>query len=161
MPNRIVATEAAPKAIGPYSQAVLVERPGGVTLYCAGQIPLDPATGALVEGDVRVQTERVLRNVEGVLAAAGLGLADVVKTTVFLTDLADFAAMNEVYGGFFRGAFPARSTVPVPALPRGAKVEIEVLAARDLPAPRARKAVGKGAARAAGRKAGGRKPRRR
>jgi 2-iminobutanoate/2-iminopropanoate deaminase len=130
MPHRIVASQAAPRAIGPYSQAVLVERPGGSTLYCAGQIALDPATGELVPGDVRAQTERILRNIEGVLAAAGMGFADVVKSTVFLVDLADFAGMNEVYGGRFQGAFPARSTVQVTALPKGARVEIEVVAVK-------------------------------
>ena len=129
MSNRIIAGEAAPRAIGPYSQAVLVERPGGATLYCAGQIPLDPATGELVAGDVRAQTERVLRNVEAVLAGAGMTFAQVVKSTVFLADLADFAAMNEVYARFFTAPFPARSTVQVAALPRGARVEIEVVAA--------------------------------
>ncbi len=128
MPNRIIASEAAPRAIGPYSQAVLVERAGGSTLYCAGQIPLDPATGELVAGDVRAQTERVLRNVEAVLAGAGMTFAQVVKSTVFLADLADFAAMNEVYARFFTAPFPARSTVQVAALPRGARLEIEVVA---------------------------------
>ncbi len=128
MPKHIIATPDAPKAIGPYSQAVLVEGPAGRTLHCAGQIPLDPATGDLVAGDVAAQTERVLDNVRAVLAAAGMTFADVVKTTVYLTDLADFARMNEIYGRHFHEPHPARSTVPVSALPRGAKVEIEVLA---------------------------------
>ena len=129
MPKHIIATPDAPKAIGPYSQAVLVAGPAGKTLYCAGQIPLDPATGELVPGDVTAQTERVLDNCRAVLAAAGMTFADVVKTTVYLTDLADFARMNEAYGKRFApGACPARSTVPVAALPRGAKVEIEMLA---------------------------------
>jgi len=128
MPNQIIATAGAPRAIGTYSQAVLVDGPGGKTLYCAGQIPLDPATGELVPGDIVAQTERVLDNVGAVLAAGGMSFANVVKTTVFLADLADFAKMNEVYARRFTGAFPARSTVPVPALPRGARVEIEVLA---------------------------------
>ncbi len=129
MPKHILATPDAPKAIGPYSQAVLVEGPAGKTLHCAGQIPLDPATGELVAGDVTAQTERVLDNVRAVLAAAGMTFADVVKTTVYLTDLADFAKMNEAYGKrFTAGSYPARSTVPVAALPRGAKVEIEVQA---------------------------------
>ena len=131
MAKRIISTPAAPQAIGPYSQAVLVERPGLKTLHCAGQIPLDPATGELIAGDVAAQTERVLQNVKGVLAAAGMTLADVVKTTVFLVDLGEFARMNEVYARHFGGAYPARSTVPVPALPRGARVEIEVLAVRE------------------------------
>jgi 2-iminobutanoate/2-iminopropanoate deaminase len=131
MSKRIVSTPDAPQAIGPYSQAVLVERPGLRTLHCAGQIPLDPGTGALVEGDVAVQTDRVLRNVQAVLAAAGMTLRDVVKTTVFLVDLAEFGRMNEVYARYFDAAPPARSTVPVPALPRGAQVEIEVLAVQE------------------------------
>jgi 2-iminobutanoate/2-iminopropanoate deaminase len=131
MPTRILSSDSAPKAIGPYSQAVLVERQGAQTLYLSGQIPLDPATGALVAGDVAAQTERALANVEALLAAAGLGFADVVKTTVFLTDLADFAQMNEVYARRFVAPYPARSTVEVAALPRGARVEIEVLATRD------------------------------
>jgi 2-iminobutanoate/2-iminopropanoate deaminase len=131
MPKRIIATSGAPKAIGPYSQAVLVEGPGLRTLHCAGQIPLDPATGELVAGDVAVQAERVLQNVAAVLAAAGMALSDVVKTTVYLVDLADFSRMNEVYARHFREPYPARSTVPVPALPRGARVEIEVLAVQE------------------------------
>lgn len=130
MPNRIISSTAAPKAVGPYSQAVLVEQAGHATLYCAGQIPLDPATGELVGGDIRAQTERVLANLEGVLSAAGMGFGQVVKSTVFLVDLADFAAMNEVYASRFAGALPARSTVQVAALPRSARVEIEVVAVR-------------------------------
>ncbi len=130
MPTRAIAAQGAPKAIGPYSQAVLVEAGGARTLYCSGQIPLDPASGELVQGDVAAQTERVLANVEAVLAAAGMTFANVVKTTVFLADLSDFARMNEVYGRrFAAGALPARSTVQVAALPRGASVEIEVIAA--------------------------------
>jgi 2-iminobutanoate/2-iminopropanoate deaminase len=128
MAPTIVSSPGAPRAIGPYSQAVLVERGGGRTLYCSGQIPLDPATGELVTGDIAVQTERVLANVEAVLAAAGMSCADVVKTTVFLADLGDFARMNEVYAKRFPAAPPARSTVQVAALPRGARVELEVVA---------------------------------
>jgi len=128
MPKEIIATPEAPKAVGPYSQAVLVDGPPRRTLHCAGQIPLDPRTGELVAGDITAQTERVLDNVQAVLAAAGMTLAHVVKTTVFLTDLADFSKMNEVYGRRFGAPYPARSTVPVAALPRGAKVEIEALA---------------------------------
>ncbi len=128
MPRTIIATPDAPKAIGPYSQAVLVEGAPKRTLYCAGQIPLDPASGELVAGDITVQTERVLDNVQAVLAAAGMTFANVVKTTVYLTDLGDFAKMNECYARRFNVTPPARSTVPVAALPRGAKVEIEVLA---------------------------------
>ncbi|BDG07054.1 RidA family protein [Anaeromyxobacter paludicola] len=127
MKKTIVASASAPKAIGPYSQAVLVEQPGRV-LHASGQIPLDPATGELVQGDIAVQAERVLANVGAVLAAAGMGFANVVKTTVFMVDLADFARMNEVYGRHFPGEFPARSTVQVAALPKGARLEIEVTA---------------------------------
>jgi 2-iminobutanoate/2-iminopropanoate deaminase len=128
MSNRIIATDAAPKAIGPYSQAILSERGGARTLYCSGQIPLDPATGEIVAGDITVQTERVLENVAAVLRDAGMAFSNVVKTTVFLTDLADFAKMNDSYAKRFPSNPPARSTVQVAALPRGARVEIEVLA---------------------------------
>lgn len=120
----VVATAAAPAAVGPYSQAV---RAGGL-VFCAGQIPLDPATGALVEGDVAAQTERVLENLKAVLQAAGSGLERVVKTTVFLQDMADFAAMNEVYARYFPQEPPARAAVQVAALPKGARVEIEAIA---------------------------------
>ncbi|MGH2720174.1 MAG: RidA family protein [Actinomycetota bacterium] len=123
--REVVSTERAPAAIGPYSQAV---RAGGY-LFCSGQIPLDPATGALVEGGIAEQTAQVLDNVTAVLAAAGLTPADVVKTTVFLAAMEDFAAMNDVYARCFTDAPPARSTVAVKALPKGALVEIEVLAA--------------------------------
>ncbi len=143
-----VSTPAAPKAIGPYSQAV--EARPSRTLHCSGQIPLDPATGEMVQGDIRAQTERVLANVGAVLAAAGMGFGDVVKTTVFLVDLADFAAMNEVYGGRFPAPCPARSTVQVAALPRGSRVEIEVLAVKEGAATRA---AARPAHRPAGRKA--------
>ena len=135
MPSRLLTSDAAPKAIGPYSQAILVERGEVRMLHCSGQIPLDPATGELVPGDVAAQTERVLANVEALLAAAGLEFAHVVKTTVFLTDLGDFARMNEVYARRFRPPYPARPTVQVAALPRGAAVEIEVFATGELPQP--------------------------
>jgi len=128
MAPTIVSSPAAPRAIGPYSQAVLVERGGGRTLYSSGQIPLDPTTGELVPGDIAAQTERVLANLEAVLAAAGMSFADVVKTTVFLADLGDFGRMNEVYAKRFPSTPPARSTVQVAALPRGARLEIEVVA---------------------------------
>ncbi|MBY0278800.1 RidA family protein [Candidatus Binatia bacterium] len=124
MSARIVATDGAPAAIGPYVQARIVGR----TVYCSGQIALDPATGQLVDGDVPEQTRRVLDNLTAVLAAAGGGLADVVKTTVFLADMADFAAMNEVYAARFVEPYPARSTVAAAGLPRGARVEIEAVA---------------------------------
>ena len=123
--KKVIATSEAPAAVGPYSQAVAV---GGL-LFCAGQIPLDPATGEMVAGDVAAQTERVCANIAAVLKADGKTFADVVKTTVFLTDMAHFAAMNAVYAKHFTEPFPARSTVPVAGLPRGAQVEIEVVAA--------------------------------
>lgn len=119
-----VQSEAAPKAVGPYSQAILA---GGL-IFCAGQIPLDPATGQLVEGDIAVQTGRVLDNLAAVLTAAGSDLAHVAKTTVFLADLADFNAMNEAYALRFGEHRPARSTFEVGRLPRGAKIEIECIA---------------------------------
>lgn len=120
----IIHPANAPAPVGPYSHAVRV---GGL-LFCSGQIPLDPATGQLVPGDVTAQTERVMANIQGILTAEGLGFANVVKTTVFLIDLSDFAAMNETYARHFTTDYPARSTVQVSALPRGAKVEIEVVA---------------------------------
>ncbi|MCX7826524.1 MAG: RidA family protein [Verrucomicrobiae bacterium] len=125
MKTTIVATDKAPKAVGPYSQAVRA----GDFLFCAGQIPLDPATGNLVAGGIREQTERVLENIKAVLASQGIGVEHVVKTTVFMTNLADFAAMNEVYAKCFPTNPPARSTVQVAALPKGAQIEIEVTAA--------------------------------
>ncbi|MFQ5694861.1 MAG: RidA family protein [Terriglobia bacterium] len=119
-----IATEKAPGAIGPYSQGV---KANGF-LFCSGQVALDPATGQVVSGDIRAQTERVLKNLEAVLTAAGSSLAEVVKTTVFLTDLNDFAAMNEVYGTFFPENPPARATVEVRRLPKDVKVEIDLIA---------------------------------
>ena len=123
--KKVIATPDAPAAVGPYSQAVAV---GGL-LFCAGQIPLDPATGEIVAGDVAAQTERVCANIAAVLKAGGMTFTNVVKTTVFLTDMANFAAMNAVYAKYFNEPFPARSTVAVVGLPRGAMVEIEVVAA--------------------------------
>ena len=120
----VIATPNAPAAVGPYSQAIAV----GDLLFCAGQIPLDPATGELVGDDVTAQTERVCQNIAGVLGAHGFNFSNVVKTTVFLTDLANFAAMNAVYARYFTEPFPARSTIQVAGLPRGAQVEIEVTA---------------------------------
>ncbi|MCC6232353.1 MAG: RidA family protein [Verrucomicrobiales bacterium] len=116
------AQGAAP--VGPYNHAVRV----GSLLFCSGQIPLDPASGQLVAGDIRAQTERVLENIKLILDDQKLGFGQVVKCTVFMTDLSAFAAMNEVYGRYFQGDYPARSTVQVAALPRGAAVEIEVIA---------------------------------
>ncbi|HUL60175.1 MAG TPA: RidA family protein [Anaeromyxobacteraceae bacterium] len=124
-----VSTPNAPKAIGPYSQAIAVAPgPAGRTVYLSGQIPLDPATGELVPGPIEEQTRRVMENLKAVLAGAGASLEDVVKTSVFLADLADFARVNEVYGRYFPGTKPARSTVQVAALPRGARVEIDAIA---------------------------------
>ena len=126
MKRQIVATDAVPKAIGPYSQAVCA----GDYIFCAGQIPLDPATGNMVAGGIIEQTTRVLENINGLLRAQGLSFSNVVKTTVFLRDMDDFAAMNEVYGKYFIKDFPARSTVQVARLPKDALVEIEVVACR-------------------------------
>lgn len=114
----------SPAAVGPYNHAVRV----GDLLFCAGQIPIEPATGNLVGGDIQAQTERVLLNVQAILEDQKLTFANVVKSTVFLTNLADFAGMNEVYAKFFTADFPARSTIQVAALPKGASVEIEVIA---------------------------------
>ncbi len=119
-------SDRAPAPVGPYSQAIVA----GDHVFCAGQLPLDPATGQIVGDDVRAQTRRVLDNLAAVLAASDSSLDRVVKTTVFLTDLADFAAMNEVYGERFGGHRPARSTVEVGALAREAKVQIECIAVR-------------------------------
>jgi 2-iminobutanoate/2-iminopropanoate deaminase len=124
MTKTIIKPAGAAPAVGPYNHAVRV----GDLLFCAGQIPVEPATGQLVAGDIRAQTERVLQNVSLILQDQGLSLAHVVKSTVFMTNLAEFAAMNEVYAGHFRKDPPARSTVQVAALPRGANVEIEVIA---------------------------------
>jgi len=119
----------APKAIGPYSQAQVVRLHGGNRMvFVSGQIPLDPESGELVGADIKDQTRRVLENVSAILGGAGLALADVVKTTVFLADLNDFQAMNEVYATFFSADPPARSTLQVGALPRGARVEIDAVA---------------------------------
>jgi 2-iminobutanoate/2-iminopropanoate deaminase len=124
-----IHTTAAPAAIGPYAQAVAA----GPYVFMSGQIGLDPVSGQLVEGGVEAQTRQVLANIAAVLAAAGLAFADVVKTTIFLTNMADFAAINTVYGESFEGGpVPARSTVAAAALPRGALVEIEVIALRRL-----------------------------
>lgn len=124
MSRQIIHTDQAPAAIGPYSQAVRA----GQFVFTAGQIGLDPTTGQLVADDVAAQTRQVMANLAAVLAAAGSNLGQVVKTTIFLTDMADFAAVNAVYGEFFPAEPPARSTVAVAALPRGARVEIEAIA---------------------------------
>jgi 2-iminobutanoate/2-iminopropanoate deaminase len=122
--KQVVATQKAPQAIGPYSQAI---KANGM-VYASGQIPIDPATGQVISGDIAAQTERVLKNLTEVLAAAGSSLQKVVKTTVFLKNMSDFAPMNEVYGRFFTQEPPARSTVEVARLPKDALVEIEVIA---------------------------------
>jgi len=122
--KQIIKPLKAPSAVGPYNQAVRL----GDLLFCAGQIPIDPATGNLVSGDIKVQAERVLENVKAILDDQNLTFASVVKSTVFLTNLADFAGMNEVYAKYFTADFPARSTIQVAGLPKGANVEIEVIA---------------------------------
>ena len=129
MERDIVATDRAPAAVGPYSQAVRA----GDLVFTAGQIPLDPDTSQLVAGDIQAQTRQALQNVQAVLEAAGASLANVVKVTVFLTDMGAFKAMNTIYGEFFSDAPPARSAVQVSALPLGAQIEIEAIAVRDAP----------------------------
>ena len=119
-----VSTSAAPAAIGPYSQAIRA----GSLIFVSGQIPLDPASGTMVEGDIAAQTHRVFRNLTGILEAAGTSLDRVVRATVFLADMNDFAAMNEVYGSYFSSPAPARSTIQAARLPRDARVEIDVIA---------------------------------
>jgi 2-iminobutanoate/2-iminopropanoate deaminase len=126
MANGIVSTEKAPRAIGPYSQAVI----SGELIFTSGQIPLDPGTQQMVAGDIRAQTERVMDNLAAVLDAAGAGFENVVKSTIFVVDLGDFATVNEIYGKRFPRSPPARSTVQVAALPKGARVEIEMIARR-------------------------------
>lgn len=131
MERNQISTTAAPAAIGPYNQAVRV----GQFVYCSGQIPLDPATGSLIEGDISAQTHRVLQNLQAVLESAHTSLANVVKTTVFLVHMSDFQAMNAVYASYFEGPgriAPARSTIAVAELPRQAQVEIECVAFLDM-----------------------------
>lgn len=122
----VVSTASAPAAIGPYSQGIRV---GGMTFF-SGQLGIDPATGRLAEGGVKAQAQQALRNIAALLDAVGATPADIVKVTIYLVDMADFAAVNEVYGGFFDSAFPARSCVAVHRLPLGGLVEIEVIAAK-------------------------------
>ena len=124
--RQAVTAEGAPRAMGPYAQAIVA----GDLVFCGGQVGLDPASGRLVAGGIEAETARVLENLSAVLAAAGLGLGDVVKTTVYLADLGEFAAMNGVYGRFFSAPYPARATIGVAALPAGARVEIEAVATR-------------------------------
>ena len=122
--KQIIKPAKSPTAVGPYNHAVRV----GDLLFCAGQIPIEPATGNLISGDIKAQTERVLENVKAILEDQKLTFTNVVKSTVFLTNLGDFAGMNEIYARYFMKDFPARSTIQVAALPKGANVEIEVIA---------------------------------
>ena len=122
--KKIIATSDAPAAIGPYSQAIR----SGNLIFCSGQIPLEPKSGQIVSDDIGDQTRRVLDNISGLLKSEGFSLGDVLKTTIFLTDLGNFQIVNEIYGSYFNDQPPARSTVQVSALPKGAKVEIEVIA---------------------------------
>jgi 2-iminobutanoate/2-iminopropanoate deaminase len=124
MDKQIVKTEKAPKPVGPYSQAVKA----GDLVFIAGQVPIDPKTGTIIQGDIKEQTKRVLENIKAILEAANLSMDHVVKTTVFLKNMADFSKMNDVYATYFRSWPPARSTVPVGNLPLGAEVEIEAIA---------------------------------
>lgn len=122
--KQVIHTDSAPAAIGPYSQAIQI----GDLLFVSGQVPIDPSTGAIVEGDIKAQAQQSLNNLKAILNAAGTNMGAVVKTTVFLADMIDFAAMNEVYAQFFQEPFPARSAVQVARLPKDAKVEIEAIA---------------------------------
>ncbi|QDK45403.1 MULTISPECIES: RidA family protein [unclassified Bdellovibrio] len=124
--KKVIHTDNAPKAVGPYSQAVAM----GDFLFCSGQISIDPKTNEVFTGDIKTQTEMVMKNVEAVLAANNMNFTNVVKTTIFLTNMADFATVNEIYAKSFTAAPPARSTVAVAALPKGVNVEVEVLAHR-------------------------------
>jgi 2-iminobutanoate/2-iminopropanoate deaminase len=122
--KQIIKPAKSPTAVGPYNHAVRI----GDLMFCAGQIPIDPKDGNLVAGDIKVQTDRVLQNVKSILDDQGLTFGNVVKSTVFMVNLADFAGMNEIYAKYFTDNFPARSTIQVAALPKGASVEIEVIA---------------------------------
>lgn len=122
--KKVISTTNAPKAVGPYSQAIQL----GDMLFCSGQISINPETGEVFTGDIKTQTQMVLKNIAGVLDAAGMNFSNIVKATIFLTDMNDFAAVNEVYGAAFPAQPPARSCVAVAALPKGVNVEIEVLA---------------------------------
>lgn len=126
MAKKVIHTDNAPKAVGPYSQAIQM----GDLLFCSGQISIDPKTNEVFTGDIKTQTEMVMKNIEAVLGAAGLNYGHIVKTTIFLTNMADFATVNETYAKAFKDAPPARSTVAVAGLPKGVNVEIEVLAHR-------------------------------
>lgn len=125
--KKVISTSDAPRAVGPYSQAIS----SGSLHFCSGQIPLDPANGELLADDIQVQTRQVLKNLGAVLKAGGMTFKNVVKTTVFMIDLGEFAAMNEIYAQAFTEPFPARSTIQVSALPKGARVEIEAIAVSE------------------------------
>ena len=125
--KKIISTSEAPAAVGPYSQAVRI----GSTVYCAGQIPLDPKSGQIVSKDISEQTRRVLDNISAILKAEGLSFENIVKTTIFIIDLADFQTVNEIYASYFKQTPPARSTVQVAALPKGARIEIEAIAVAE------------------------------
>lgn len=125
MTKTVVLTTQAPSPIGPYNQGIIAQ---GKLLFTAGQVPIDPATGAIIQGDIKQQTRRALRNIEAILHEAGASMQSVVKTTVFLKDMNEFGSMNDVYAEFFKDAAPARSTVEVARLPRDVRVEIEVIA---------------------------------
>jgi len=124
MDKKVIQTDKAPKAIGPYSQAIQA----GNLLFLSGQIPIDPKTGELTEGDIRQQTQQVLENIKGLLESQGLGMGDVIKATIFLKDMGNFNQVNEVYATYFSSSPPARSTVEVAKLPRNAEIEIEAIA---------------------------------
>src|SRR5438046_4011089 len=126
--KKIISTSEAPAAVGPYSQAIRI----GNFVFCSGQIPLDPKTGEIVPGDVNAQTRRVMENIAAVLRAEELNFGNIIKTTIFLTNLADFQPVNELYGSYFKSHPPTRSTVQVAAVPMGANVDIEVMAAANL-----------------------------
>ena len=125
--RKVISTQDAPAAVGPYSQAIQV----GPMLYCSGQIAIDPKTNEVLKGDIQMQTEQVMKNIRAVLGAAGMDFSHVIKSTIYLTDMNDFAAVNEIYAKVFVGEPPARSTVAVAGLPKGVNVEIEVLAQRS------------------------------
>lgn len=122
--KKIIHTDSAPKAVGPYSQAVRM----GDFLFCSGQIPIDPKTQEVFTGDIQKQTEMVIANIEALLKSTGMGFSHIIKSTIFLTSMSDFAAVNEIYSKYFTSDFPARSTVQVAGLPKGVNVEIEVIA---------------------------------
>lgn len=135
--KKIISTTEAPAAVGPYSQAVRV----GSLMFCSGQIPLDPKTQQMVEGDISAQARRVLENVTALLKSEGLTFENIVKTTIFLTNLGDFQTVNELYGSYFKSDPPARSTVEVSALPKGANIEIEVIAVANPQSPAGGKSI--------------------